>query len=90
MNDVTDRLEQLRRMRASAKGSEKYLLVGVDVAKNNHHKKRGVTQEKGKGKPRKGGSEKGGKIFIIDKLPNLTKNRPISTWLTEAAFIHPP
>lgn len=37
MNDVTDRLELFRIMRASVRGSEKYLLVGVDVAKNNHH-----------------------------------------------------
>lgn len=37
MNDVTDRLELFKRMRASVRGSEKYLLVGVDVAKNNHH-----------------------------------------------------
>jgi transposase len=37
MNDVTDRLELFRRMRASVRGSERYLLVGVDVAKNNHH-----------------------------------------------------
>ena len=37
MNDVTDRLELFRRMKASVRGSEKYLLVGVDVAKNNHH-----------------------------------------------------
>jgi transposase len=37
MHDVTDRLELFRLMRASVRGSEKYLLVGVDVAKNNHH-----------------------------------------------------
>jgi hypothetical protein len=37
MNDETDRLELFRRIRASVRGSEKYLLVGVDVAKNNHH-----------------------------------------------------
>lgn len=37
MNAVTDRLELFRLMRASVRGSEKYLLVGVDVAKNNHH-----------------------------------------------------
>ena len=37
MNDVTDSLELFRQMRASVRGSEKYLLVGVDVAKNNHH-----------------------------------------------------
>lgn len=37
MHDVTDRLELFRLMRASVRGSEKYLMVGVDVAKNNHH-----------------------------------------------------
>lgn len=37
MNTVTDRLELFRQVKASVRGSEKYLLVGVDVAKNNHH-----------------------------------------------------
>ncbi len=37
MIDVTDRHELFKLMRASVRGSEKYLLVGVDVAKNNHH-----------------------------------------------------
>jgi hypothetical protein len=37
MNAVTDRLELFRQIRSSVRGSEKYLLVGVDVAKNNHH-----------------------------------------------------
>lgn len=37
MNNATDRLELFKQMRASVRGSEKYLLVGVDVAKNNHH-----------------------------------------------------
>jgi transposase len=37
MNDVTDRHYLFNQMRSSVRGSEKYLLVGVDVAKNNHH-----------------------------------------------------
>ena len=37
MNDATERLELFRRIRTSVRGSERYLLVGVDVAKNNHH-----------------------------------------------------
>jgi hypothetical protein len=31
MNDETDRLELFRRIRASDRGSEKYLLVGVPL-----------------------------------------------------------
>jgi transposase len=37
MDNVTGRLELFKQVRASVRGSEKYLLVGVDVAKNNHH-----------------------------------------------------
>lgn len=37
MNDVTDSLVLFRKMKASVRGSEKYLLVGIDVAKNKHH-----------------------------------------------------
>ena len=37
MPDANVRLEQFRQIRASVRGSEKYLLVGIDVAKNNHH-----------------------------------------------------
>jgi transposase len=37
MNDVTDSLALFRKMKASVRGSEKYLLVGIDVAKNKHH-----------------------------------------------------
>jgi len=37
MNDVTDSLALFRQMKASVRGSEKYLLVGIDVAKNKHH-----------------------------------------------------
>ena len=37
MNDVTDRHYLFNQMRSSVRGSEKYLLVGIDVAKNNHH-----------------------------------------------------
>ncbi len=37
MKHATERLELFKQMRASVRGSEKYLLVGVDVAKNNHH-----------------------------------------------------
>ena len=37
MNDVTDSLMLFRQMKASVRGSEKYLLVGIDVAKNKHH-----------------------------------------------------
>jgi transposase len=37
MNDVTDSLALFRQMKASIRGSEKYLLVGIDVAKNKHH-----------------------------------------------------
>lgn len=33
----TDRLEQFKQLRNSVRGSEKVLLVGIDVAKNNHH-----------------------------------------------------
>ena len=37
MDNATGRLELFKQVRASVRGSEKYLLVGVDVAKNNHH-----------------------------------------------------
>jgi transposase len=37
MEDVTDSLELFRKMKASVRGSEKYLLVGIDVAKSKHH-----------------------------------------------------
>lgn len=37
MNDVTDRLTLFRSLRNSVRGSEKYLLVGIDIAKNTHH-----------------------------------------------------
>ena len=37
MNDVSDSLALFRQMKASVRGSEKYLLVGIDVAKNKHH-----------------------------------------------------
>ena len=37
MNDVADSLALFRQMKASVRGSEKYLLVGIDVAKNKHH-----------------------------------------------------
>jgi transposase len=37
MNTSTDRLNIFRVMRSSVRGSDKHLLVGVDVAKNSHH-----------------------------------------------------
>jgi transposase len=37
MNDVMDRLDLFRRMKASVRGSENILLVGIDVAKNKHY-----------------------------------------------------
>lgn len=37
MNKANDRLELFNGIRNSIRGSEKYLLVGVDVAKNTHH-----------------------------------------------------
>lgn len=37
MNDVTDSLYLFRVMRSSVRGSEKHLLIGIDVAKSNHH-----------------------------------------------------
>lgn len=37
MNDVSDSLALFRQLKASVRGSEKYLLVGIDVAKNKHH-----------------------------------------------------
>jgi Transposase and inactivated derivatives len=37
MSDVIDRLKQFRSMKTSVRGSEKYLLVGIDIAKNTHH-----------------------------------------------------
>ena len=37
MEDVTDSLALFRQMKASIRGSEKHLLVGIDVAKQKHH-----------------------------------------------------
>ena len=37
MNDATDSLYLFRVMRSSVRGSEKHLLVGIDVAKSKHH-----------------------------------------------------
>lgn len=37
MESKIDRLEQFKQMKDSVRGSEKVLLVGIDVAKNNHH-----------------------------------------------------
>jgi len=37
MNEVNDRLTLFRSLKASVRGSERYLLVGVDIAKNTHH-----------------------------------------------------
>ena len=37
MSNVIDRLNQFREIRYSVRGSGNYLLVGIDVAKNNHH-----------------------------------------------------
>jgi transposase len=37
MSDVIDRLKLFRSLKASVRGSEKYLLVGIDIAKNTHH-----------------------------------------------------
>jgi len=37
MNDITDRLYLFRQMKASIRGSENILLVGIDVAKNKHY-----------------------------------------------------
>ena len=37
MEVVTDRLTLFRQMKASVRGSEKHLLVGIDVAKQKHH-----------------------------------------------------
>ena len=37
MNDSTDRLDIFRVMKSSVRGSEKHLLVGIDVAKDRHH-----------------------------------------------------
>jgi transposase len=37
MNDATDSLYLFRVMRSSVRGSEKHLLVGIDIAKCNHH-----------------------------------------------------
>jgi len=34
---LTDSLVLFRQMKASVRGSDKYLLVGIDVAKNKHH-----------------------------------------------------
>ncbi len=37
MESKIDRLEQFKQMKDSVRGSGKVLLVGIDVAKNNHH-----------------------------------------------------
>jgi transposase len=37
MENTNDRLEWFKQLRNSVRGSEKVLLVGIDVAKNNHH-----------------------------------------------------
>lgn len=37
MNDSIDRLTLFRSLKTSVRGSEKYLLVGIDIAKNTHH-----------------------------------------------------
>lgn len=37
MESQIDRLEQFKQIKASVRGSENILLVGIDVAKNNHH-----------------------------------------------------
>lgn len=34
---MNERLEQFKQLRNSVRGSEKVLLIGIDVAKNNHH-----------------------------------------------------
>lgn len=31
------RLEQFRQFRKEVRGSKDYLIVGIDIAKNNHH-----------------------------------------------------
>ncbi|MFC1838244.1 IS110 family transposase [Thermodesulfobacteriota bacterium] len=35
--DEITRIKEFRQMRREARGSEKYLLVGIDIAKENHH-----------------------------------------------------
>jgi transposase len=37
MLETNDRLDLFNGIRNSIRGSEKHLLVGLDVAKNNHH-----------------------------------------------------
>ncbi|HXE96278.1 MAG TPA: IS110 family transposase [Dongiaceae bacterium] len=37
MNDDTDRLKLFKALKTSVRGSERHLLVGVDIAKNKHH-----------------------------------------------------
>jgi len=37
MDTNTDRLERFKQLRNSVRGSDKVLLIGIDVAKNNHH-----------------------------------------------------
>ena len=37
MNNVKNRLELFKQMKTSVRGSEKFMMVGIDVAKNNHH-----------------------------------------------------
>ena len=37
MKTSSDRHELFKELKSTIRGSEKYLLVGVDVAKNDHH-----------------------------------------------------
>jgi hypothetical protein len=37
MDSKVGRLEQFKQIKASVRGSENILLVGIDVAKNSHH-----------------------------------------------------
>lgn len=37
MDELTDRLNLFRQMKSSIRGSDKFLVVGMDVAKTNHH-----------------------------------------------------
>ncbi len=37
MDDLTSRLHLFREMKSSIRGSERFLLVGIDIAKNKHH-----------------------------------------------------
>ena len=35
--DSTSRLERFRQLRKEIRGSKEHLIVGIDVAKDNHH-----------------------------------------------------